>query len=86
MFSWEKAGDRAAIVQMNAELRTAQLELLSAQCATDRLRLRFSPQDIARYAQRDTLRKALSSASALHLYYKGIASQIEDTDPIVEMG
>ncbi|HWZ82874.1 MAG TPA: hypothetical protein VNW47_09630 [Terriglobales bacterium] len=82
MFSWEKTGDRVAIVQMNAELRTAQLELLSAQCATDRLRLRFSAQDIARHAQRDTLRKALSSATALHHYYKDIALQVEDPDSI----
>ncbi len=31
MFSWDKTGDRVAIVQMNAELRHAQLEILSAQ-------------------------------------------------------
>ena len=30
---------------MNAELRHAELELLSAQCATDRLRLRYSAED-----------------------------------------
>ena len=82
MFSWDKTGDRVAIVQMNAELRHAQLEILSAQCATDRLRLRFSAEDIARHAQRDVLRKALSSASALHHYYSGIASQVTDPDSI----
>ena len=65
MFSWDKHGDRVAIIQMNAELRSAQLEILSAQCATDRLRLRFSAGDIARHAQPDVLRKALSSATAL---------------------
>ena len=82
MFSWDKAGDRVAIVQMNAELRHAQLELLSAQCATDRLRLRFSAEDIARHAQRDILRKALSSANALHDYYSYIAQQVADPDAL----
>ena len=82
MFSWDKTGDRIAIVQMNAELRHAQLEILSAQCATDRLRLRFSAEDVARHAERDVLRKALSSASALHHYYSGIARQVTDPDSI----
>jgi hypothetical protein len=82
MFSWDKTADRVAIVQMNAELRHAQLELLSAQCATDRLRLRFSVADIARHAQRDVLRKALSSTSALHHYYTSIAQHVTDPDSI----
>ena len=80
MFSWDKTGDRVALVQMNAELRHAQLELLSAQCATDRLRLRFSAEDIAVHAQRDILRKALSSANALCDYYNYIAQQVPDGD------
>jgi hypothetical protein len=67
--------DRVAIVQMNAELRHAQLELLSAQCATDRVRLRFSIEDIARHAQPDVLRKALGTATALQNYYASIEKQ-----------
>ena len=42
MFSWDNPEDRVAVVQMNAELRHARLELLSAECATHQLRLRFS--------------------------------------------
>src|SRR5438876_10018023 len=84
MFSWDKTGDRVAIVQMNAELRQAQLEILSAQCATDRLRLRFTAEDVARHAQRDVLRRALSSANALQHYYSGIARQATDADSITE--
>jgi Leu/Phe-tRNA-protein transferase len=86
MFSWDKTGDRIAIVQMNAELRTAQLELLSAQCATDRLRLRFSIKNIARHAQREVLYKALSSATALQRYYKEVVSEVKDSDSLVESG
>jgi hypothetical protein len=76
MFSWENPDDRIAIVQMNAELRHARLELLSAECATHQLRLRFSTQDLARYAEQDLLRKAIDSAASLNDFYASIERQI----------
>ena len=76
MLSWDKNEDRVAIMQLNAELRHAQLELLSAECAANQLRLRFSIDDIARYAQKDTLRKAVDTASTLHEYYASIQERI----------
>lgn len=83
MFSWTKGDDRVAIAQMNSELRNAQLELLSAECATDRLRLRFSLQDVARHGHRDVLRKAVASAAALHDYYSDIARQVSEPSSIL---
>ena len=65
MYSWNDPDDRVAIVQMNADLRHAQLDLLSAQCATDRLRLRFSVENLARYGEKDVLRKTIGAAVAL---------------------
>ena len=82
MLSWSKHDDRVAIIQMNAELRNAQLELLSAECAKDRLRLRFSPQDIANHGARDVLRKAVASATALHDYYSYLAQHVSDPNSI----
>jgi hypothetical protein len=76
MFSWENPDDRVAIVQMNAELRHAELELISAQCATHQLRLRFSTEDLARYGQREILRKAIAAASDLNDYYSSIEKLI----------
>jgi hypothetical protein len=76
MFSWENPDDRVAVVQMNAELRHARLELLSAECATHQLRLRFSTEDLARYAEHDLLRKAIDSAAALNDFYASIERQI----------
>ncbi|MGA7908673.1 MAG: hypothetical protein WCA16_14790 [Candidatus Sulfotelmatobacter sp.] len=76
MYSWEKPDDRVAIVQMNSELRHAQLELLSAHCATHQLRLRFSADDLARFGQRDILRKSVQAASALNEYYASIEKRI----------
>ena len=79
MFSWEDTKDRVAIVQMNAELRHAELELLSAQCATDRLRLRYSCEDVARFAERHVLQKAIRAASSLHEYYSSLDTRVRDT-------
>jgi len=76
MYSWNKAEDRAAIAQMNSELQHAQLELLSAHCATHQLRLRFSVEDLARYGERDVLRKSMETANALSEYYASILEKI----------
>jgi hypothetical protein len=76
MYSWENPDDRISIVHMNSELRQAQLELLSAHCATHQLRLRFSTDDLARFGQRDVLRKSLQAATALTEYYTSIDSKI----------
>jgi hypothetical protein len=76
MYSWDNPDDRISIAQMNSELQHAQLELLSAHCATHQLRLRFSPDDLARFGQRDILRKSVQSAAALNEYYSSIEKKI----------
>jgi hypothetical protein len=76
MYSWENPDDRISIAQMNSELQHAQLELLSAHCATHQLRLRFSADDLARFGQRDILRKSVQSAAALSEYYSSIEKKI----------
>lgn len=76
MFSWDDPDDRVAIVQMDAELRHAELELISAQCATHQLRLRFSIDDLARFAERAVLRKAIAAASDLNDYFSSIEQLI----------
>jgi hypothetical protein len=81
MFSWDDPDDRVAIVQMNAELRHAQLELLSAECAAHQLRLRFSTENVARYGERDVLRKAIVGAGALHDYFALVERHIP-RDPL----
>jgi len=86
MFSWDSPDDRVAIVQMNAELRHAKLELLSAECATQQLRLRFSVEDLARYAEQDLLRKAINAANALNEYYASIERHIPAAAAISETG
>jgi hypothetical protein len=72
----DNSEDRTSIVQMNSDLRHAELELLSAHCATYKLRLRFSTEHLARYGRRDVLRKSIETASALSEYYSSIEKQI----------
>jgi hypothetical protein len=81
MLSWDNPDDRVAIVRMNAELRHAQLELLSAECATHQLRLRFTAEDLATYAQRDVLQKAIHAAGALNDYYTSIEKLVPNETP-----
>ncbi len=77
MFSWENPDDRVAIVNMNSELRHAQLELLSAECATHQLRLKFTAEDLARFGQRDVLRKSVRAATALSEYYASVEEKMD---------
>ncbi len=83
MFSLNKAADRAAIAQMNAELRHAQLELLSAHCVTHQLRVRFSIEDLARYGERDVLHKSVETAKFLNEYYSSIQDKIPSAEAMI---
>ena len=76
MFSWDNPDDRVSIARMNSELQHAQLELLSAHCATHQLQLRYTTDDLARFGQRDILRKSVQAAAALSEYYVSIEKRI----------
>ena len=78
MCIWKETDDRVAIAQMNAELRHAQLDLLTAQCSTERIRSRFSVEDLARFGEKNVLRKTISAAVALSDYYLSIAKALPD--------
>jgi len=62
------------VARLNAELASAKVELLSAQCAVDRIRLQYAAQDIAAFGDRQSLKRAIASAEALQRFF----SQIED--------
>ena len=81
MYRYENPEDRVLIVQMNSELRHAQLELLSAHCATHQLRLHYSADDLARFGRRDVLRKSAEAASALNEFYSSLEKHIPEHEP-----
>jgi hypothetical protein len=72
MCSYESSDDRRSTAQMNSELQHAQLELLAAHCATHKLRLHYSADDLARFGRRDVLRKSAEAASSLNEFYQTI--------------
>ena len=55
------------VARLKADLAAAAVELLSAHCAADRLRLQYSPQDIVSFGERSALKRAISSAEALYI-------------------
>jgi len=81
MYSYQDSEDRVPVLQMNSELEHAQLELLSAHCATHQLRLHYSADFLARFARRDILHKSAEAASALHEFYSGIENKIVPSEP-----
>jgi len=64
------------VARLKADLAAASVELLSAHCATDRVRLHYSPQDIVTFAERSTLKKALTSAEAVYRFFSHIEAHI----------
>jgi hypothetical protein len=62
--------------RLAADLAAARVELLSAQCATDRIRLQYSMQDIAAFADRQALKQAIASAEALYRFFSQLGAQI----------
>jgi hypothetical protein len=76
----ENPEDRISSAQLNSELRRAQLELISAHCATHKLREHFSIDDLARHGRRDVLRKSIEMAGAISEYYLSIEALIPNKE------
>lgn len=64
------------VARLQADLAAASVELLSAHCATDRVRLHYSAQEIVAFAERSTLKKALTSAEAVYRFFSQIEAHI----------
>lgn len=75
MYEHEEPQEGVSVVQLNSELRHAQLELVSAHCATHQLRLRYSADVLARFGRPDLLRKSAEAANSLHQFYQSIETR-----------
>lgn len=73
----KSGGKQLDLVRLKADLSAACVELLSAQCAMDRVRLQYSPRDVVACAERSTVKKALASAEALYRFYSQIEAHIK---------
>ena len=65
------------IARLKADLAAASVELLSAHCAADLVRLQYSPQDIVAFGERRMLQRAIASAEALHSFFSQVQAQID---------
>jgi hypothetical protein len=65
------------VVRLRADLAAAGVEVLSAHCATDRVRLQYSPQDVVTFGERSMLRKAIASSEALYRFFALIEAQMK---------
>ena len=65
------------VIRLKAELAAAGVELLSAQCAADRVRLQYSVHDIAAFGEARMLKRAIASAEALHQFFSQIEAQLK---------
>ena len=65
------------VARLKADLAAAAVELLSAHCAIDRVRLQYSPQDIVSFGERSALKRAISSAEALYRFFSEIEAHIK---------
>jgi hypothetical protein len=68
------------VARLRADLAAAGVEVLSAHCAADRVRLQYSPQDIVAFGERGTLKKAIASSEALYRFFAQIAAQMKHNE------
>jgi hypothetical protein len=71
---------QAGIARLMADLRSAKVELLSAQCAADRLRLQYSAEEIVSFGERQTLKGAIASAGALCRFFSSIEELLKQAE------
>jgi hypothetical protein len=68
------------VVRLKADVAAAGVELLSAQCATDRIRLQYSPKDIVAFGERHSLQRAIASAEAVCRFFSQIEAHLNQLD------
>ena len=66
--------------RLTADLRTTKIELLSAQCDADRLRLRYSVHELVSLGERETVEQVIASVQALARYVSQIEAELHDKD------
>ncbi|HEX4783388.1 MAG TPA: hypothetical protein VH350_03540 [Candidatus Sulfotelmatobacter sp.] len=68
-----RSGKNIDVARLKADVAAAGVELLSAHCAIDRIRMQHSPQDIVAFGDRHALQQAITSAEAVCRFFSQIA-------------
>ena len=66
--------------KLDGDLRDAYVELLSAQCAIDRVKSRYSPEIVAGNGGQFLLRRAISAAMGICQYFSAIEKCLPQHD------
>jgi len=64
--------DRRDAYKLDGDLRDAYVELLSAQCAVERLKMRYSPDELATKGSKFMVSRAISAASLICEYFSSV--------------
>ena len=68
------------VARLKADLAAAGVEILSAHCAADRIRLQYSPEDIVAFGERSTLKRAITSSHALYRFFTMLEIQLKNSE------
>ena len=72
----EGSKKKVDVTRLKADVAAAGVEILSAHCATDRVRLQYSTQDIVAFGERTALQRAIASSQAVYRYFALIELQL----------
>jgi hypothetical protein len=65
------------VARLKADVAAAGVEILSAHCAADRVRLQYSPEEIVTFGERSTLKKTITSSHALYKFFTLLEVQLK---------
>ena len=68
------------VTRLKADVAAAGVEILSAHCAADRIRLNYSPEDIVTFGERCTLKNAITSSHALYRFFCQIETHLRQQE------
>lgn len=76
MFVWNVAHDPVDTAKLEADLRDAYVELLSAQWAVERIKSRYSPEDVAGVGSHLMMVRAITAANEIYQYFSVLSRYV----------
>jgi hypothetical protein len=76
MFFKSDSDRRIDAFKLDGDLRDAYVELLSAQCAVDRIKLRYAPEEIATKGSSFMVSRSISAANMICEYFSRVQQSL----------
>jgi hypothetical protein len=71
------AGRRIETFKLDGDLRDAYVELLSAQCAVERLKMRYSANEMASSGSKFMVARSISAAGVICEYFSSVQKSLQ---------